>query len=209
MSTLISDLGDSPNQGDSEFVQNILNEINVGADGGGGPPLIQPPPAGGGNHTGGMIHAPNPNTMGSRLTDNGPITSHMIGNSHPTPADFAQVISQGGHGGGAPGPMPAPQGQWAGAAASYQQPQQPTYVPPPAKKSWLTRVADEFRTASFVAILVFIFSLPVVNFLFAHYVPSMVKSTGELTMIGLLVKSVGAGAAFMILQKVVVPLLSL
>ncbi len=210
MSTLISDLGDAPAQGDNDFVQNILNEINVGSDGGGGGmPPVQPPPAVGGGHAGGMIHAPNPNTMGPRLTDNGPITAHMIGNSHPTPADFAQVIGQGGHGGGAPGPMPAPQGQWAGAAAAYQAPQQPTYVPPPAKKSWLTRVADELRTASFVAILVFIFSLPVVNFLFAHYVPSMVKSTGELTLVGLLVKSLAAGAAFMVLQKVVVPLLSL
>lgn len=212
MSTLISDLGDTPASGDSDFVQNILNEINVGSDGGGGGgaphPSHAPPAVGGGNHTGGMIHAPNPNTMGQRLNDNGPITAHMIGNSHPTPADFAQVIGQGGHGGGAPGFMPAPQGQWAGAA-TYQAPQQPTYVPPPAKKSWLTRVADELRTACFVAILVFIFSLPVVNFLFAHYVPSMVKSTGELTLVGLLVKSLAAGGAFMVLQKIVVPLLSL
>jgi hypothetical protein len=85
----------------------------------------------------------------------------------------------------------------------------PSYIPPPAKKSWLARTADELRTACFVALLVFLFSLPVVNFLFAHYIPSMVKSTGELTLIGLLIKSFTAGASFWLLQKVVVPLLSL
>jgi hypothetical protein len=68
---------------------------------------------------------------------------------------------------------------------------------------------DEFRVAFFVAILVFVFSLPVVNFLFAHYIPSLVKSTGELTLVGLLVKSFAAGGAFWILQRVIVPLLSL
>jgi hypothetical protein len=68
---------------------------------------------------------------------------------------------------------------------------------------------DEIRVASFVSILVFIFSLPVVNFLFAHYLPWSVKSTGELTMVGLLIKSIGAGISFWILQRVIVPLLSL
>lgn len=217
MSTLISDLADAPAQGDVDFVQNIMNEINGGSGGGGGGggggansfPPVQPPPAVGGNHNGGMISAPNPNSFGNRGMDNAPITAHMIGNSQPTPADFAQMIGQANNGGGNPGPMAAPQGQWAGAAAVYQPALQATYIPPPAKKSWLARTADELRTACFVAILVFLFSLPVVNFLFAHYVPSMVKSTGELTILGLLVKSLTAGAAFWVLQKVVVPLLSL
>jgi hypothetical protein len=37
----------------------------------------------------------------------------------------------------------------------------------------------------------------------------MVKSTGELTLLGLLMKSFAAGGAFWLLQRVVVPLLSL
>ena len=57
--------------------------------------------------------------------------------------------------------------------------------------------------------IVFVFSLPVVNFLFAHYIPSMVMPTGQLTTLGLLVKSMAAGSAFWMLQRVVVPLLSL
>jgi hypothetical protein len=67
---------------------------------------------------------------------------------------------------------------------------------------------EEFRTPMLVAILVFVVSLPVVNFLFAHYLPSMVKPTGELTAVGLVIKSVGAGGAFWLLQRVIVPLLT-
>ena len=55
----------------------------------------------------------------------------------------------------------------------------------------------------------FVFSLPVVNFLFAHYLPRMVKPTGELTIAGLLIKSFAAGTAFWVLHRVIVPLLSL
>jgi hypothetical protein len=67
---------------------------------------------------------------------------------------------------------------------------------------------DEFRVAFFVSIIVFVFSLPVINILFAHYIPYMVKSTGDLTWLGLGVKSLIAGLTFWILQRVIVPLLS-
>ena len=199
MSTLLSELDSAPAQGDGDFVQNILNEMNGGV----GPtnPPIQPPPAAGGFNQG-VINAPNPNTMAPRQMDSAPNMAHMIGNSQPTPADFAQMMNTSG------GPVAAAQGgdQWG---ASYQPQQQRAASPPPPKRSWLARSIDELRVAFFVVILVFMFSLPVVNFLFAYYVPSMVKSTGELTMIGLLVKSVAAGASFWVLQRVIVPLLSL
>jgi len=100
----------------------------------------------------------------------------------------------------------ASQGEWG---SNYQAQQRPAPPPAPVKRSWLARSMDEVRVASFVSILVFIFSLPVVNFLFAHYLPWSVKSTGELTMVGLLLKSVAAGVAFWFLQRVIVPLLSL
>ena len=207
---MISDLDDRPPTGDNDFVNSIMNEIN--SIGGGGDPSmqapVQPPPAVGGSQQGGVIQAPNPNTMGPRIHDSGPITAHMIGNSHPTPADFAQMVgSVRGAGADMPALPPAPQGAFAGAP--YVAHAAPTYIPAPAKKSWLARTADELRTAAFVTILVFLFSLPVVNFLFAHYLPSMVKSTGELTVLGLLMKSFAAGVAFWLLQRVVVPLLSL
>jgi len=188
MSTLLSDLESAPAAGDGDFVQNILNEMN------GGTPAV-------GATNQGVIQAPGPNTMTPHTMDNAPITSHMIGNSHPTPADFTQMMNTNQ-------PVAAPQGNGPMAGAAYT-PQQPSYVPPPPqKRSWMLRAADEFRVAFFVAILFFFFSLPVVNFLFAHYIPSMVKTTGELTWMGLLIKCLMAGAAFWLLQRVVVPLLS-
>ena len=197
MSTLLSELDTAPAQGDGDFVQNILNEMNGGA----GPtnPPIQPPPAAGGFNQG-VIQAPNPNSFVNRQMDSAPTTAHMIGTSQPTPADFAQMMNTSG------GPVAASQGEWG---SNYQAPQRPAPPPPPVKRSWLARSMDEVRVASFVSILVFIFSLPVVNFLFAHYLPWSVKSTGELTMVGLLLKSIGAGVAFWFLQRVIVPLLSL
>jgi len=191
MSTLLSDLESSPATGDGDFVQNILNEMN-------GAPS-HPPAVGATNQV--MINSPNPNTVAPHTMDNGPVTAHMIGNSHPTPADFTQMMNT-------QQPAAAPQGNGAMGGAAFV-PQQPAYVPPPPpKRSWLLRTADEFRVAFFVAILFFFFSLPVVNFLFAHYIPSMVKTTGELTWIGILVKCLMAGAAFWLLQRIIVPLLS-
>lgn len=198
MSTLISDLDQVPAQGDGDFVQNILNEINGGA--------VQPPPAVGGMAPGTVISAPNPNTIAPRQMDNGPITAHMIGNSHPTPADFAQMMgappSQGQVVAAAPGEGVA------GSAASWAAPAAQAYVPRAPKRGWSSRMMEEFRTPLLVAILVFVVSLPVVNFLFAHYLPSMVKPTGELTAVGLVIKSLGAGGAFWLLQRVIVPLLT-
>lgn len=171
-------------------MQSILNEMN------GGPPPPQPSPA---SFNQGVINSPNPNSVAPHTMDNAPITSHMIGNSHPTPADFTQMMNT--H------PMGASQGGGMGGAA-FQPHQAPPPPPLPAKRSWLSRTADDIRSTICIAVLVFVFSLPIVNFLFAHYLPWTVKSTGELTWVGLLVKSLLAGITFWILQRVVVPLLS-
>jgi hypothetical protein len=105
--------------------------------------------------------------------------------------------------------MAAPQGAWAGGAAAYAPPAPQGYVPRVPKKTFVTKIMEEFKTSFLVTVLVFVFSLPVVNFLFAHYLPSMVKPTGELTPIGLGVKALAAGGAFWVLQRVIVPLLTL
>jgi hypothetical protein len=187
MSTLISELDSAPALGDGDFVQNILAEMN----GGGGPAPRQ------------VISAPTSNTsMAPRVMDNAPATAHVIGNSQPSPGDFAQAINTSAQ-------VQASNGD-GGSLASYSsapsaQPQRPALP----RKTWTSRIMDEFRTPFFVVIIVFVFSLPVVNFLFAHYVPAMVMATGQLTTIGLLVKSMVAGASFWLLQRVVVPLLSL
>ena len=141
---------------------------------------------------------------------NGPVASrssmYLIAKTcpSPTPADFAQMMNTSG--GGAVQPAAQGDDQWG---SSYQAPQPRQVAAAAPKRSWIARSMDEFRVAFFVTILVFVFSLPVVNFLFAHYVPSLVKSTGELTLIGLLAKSFAAGISFWVLQRVIVPLLSL
>ena len=82
MSTLLSELDTAPAQGDGDFVQNILNEMNGGA----GPtnPPIQPPPAVGGFNQG-VIQAPNPNTIAPRQMDAGPAPD-LVDISSPDPA---------------------------------------------------------------------------------------------------------------------------
>jgi len=126
--------------------------------------------------------------------DSGPARAHMIGNSQPTPADFATAM----HGGG------------AYASANEQAVPKPSYAAAfKQRKSLMQRLTDEFKVPILVAILVFAFSLPVVNFLFAHYFPSMMLPTGQLTTVGLVIKSLGAGAFFWVLQRVIVPLFSL
>ena len=188
MSTLLSDL-DSSSPGpskDGDLVDQILKEMN-------GPPLA-PSPA--------MIPAQMSNTaVSSYSMATNPATAHVIGGAHPTPADFAAAMHSGGN--NSPSNL--------AASAAYQEPPpavpQPQYRPP--KKSYIQRFGDEFKIPLIVSIIVFIFSLPVINFVFARYLPSMVMSTGQLTTVGLAIKSLTAGATFWILQRVIVPLLSL
>jgi len=181
MSTLISELDSAPPLGDGDFVQNILAEMNGGSRQ--------------------VINEPSSNTaMAPRVMDNGPATAHVIGNQHPTPGDFAMAMNSN------------PQVQASnsmGSQATYNTPAPAPAPRAPAKKSWVSRIFDEFRMPLLVTIIVFVFSLPVVNFLFAHYIPWMVLSTGQLTTVGLLIKSLAAGASFWIGQRVVIPLLSL
>lgn len=204
--TLLSDL--DSNQGaanDGDLVRKIFADMNVP---GGGNPIV--------NGVGQMINSPNPNTVAPMAMDPTPATSHIIGKEHPTPADFAAAM----HGvprmneGNVPPPMPgqmAPQLMPPGAWNPYmnQQPQMQQMPMMESKKNLYARIADEVKIPILVTILVFVFSLPFLNVLFSHYIPSLLKPTGDLTTVGLLVKSVLAGVSFWVLQRVIAPLLSL
>lgn len=198
MSTLLSDLDSSPGPGkDGDLVDQIIKEMNGG---GVSPqaanmfvsPQAPPSPA--------MMPA-NPGIMPSQMSntalsshhmDNGPATAHMIGGAQPTPADFAAAM----HGG-------APMAHEVAVAPAQAQ------LSRPYKRSIVQRLGEEFKIPMLVALLVFVFSLPVVNFLFAHYLPYLVMPTGQLKTIGLIVKSFAAGLVFWILQRIIVPLFSL
>ena len=192
--TLLSDLDSgNPSTTDDTAVQRILNEIN-----GPTPPQIQsrqPSPA----H---VINNPNPNTTIQHSMDSQPSTAHVIGNEHPTNADFAAMMYGGGRTQASQQYMPQ------NPYAQPMMPQQmyaPTYV---NKKSWYSDVASELKIPILVSLLFFIFSLPVISVLISHYLPSFVKATGELTTIGLLIKSVLAGFTFWVLHRIVAPLLT-
>jgi hypothetical protein len=189
MSTLLTDLDSSPPK-DGDLVDQILKEMNTG-----------PSPASS-MQAGQMSNT----AVSAHMMDVGPPTAHVIGSSHPTPGDFAAAIHGGGGGGQ---PLAAQQGQmYASAPVQQQQAPTPAYYMP-SKRTLLQRFGEEFKIPILVSVLVFVFSLPVVNFLFGHYLPSMVLSTGQLTTIGLLIKSGAAGVSFWVLQRVIVPLFSL
>jgi hypothetical protein len=205
--TLLSDLtGDSGApmaSGDNDLVKKIFADMNMS---GNANPLM---PSGG---SGSMIMAPNPNTTQPMTMDNVPATSHIIGRDHPTPGDFAAAmhgVSRTEVAGMVPPPMPAngmmPQGQYApymGQQPQMMMPQAPT-------KNMYARIADELKTPILVSILVFVFSLPFLNILLSHYAPMLLKPTGDLTSIGLLLKAIAAGGVFWVLQRVIAPLISL
>jgi hypothetical protein len=204
--TLLSDLDGNQGAGnDGDLVRKIFADMNVP---GGSNPII--------SGTSQMISSPNPNTIAPMTMDSGPATSHIIGKDHPTPADFAAAI----HGvprsneGNVPPPMPGnmaqqlmPPGVWN--PYLQQAPQQQIPIDMGSKKNFYAHIADEVKIPILVTILVFVFSLPFLNVLFSHYVPSLLKPTGDLTTVGLLVKSLLAGVSFWILQRVIAPLVSL
>lgn len=210
--TLLSDLdgngGGGGGGGDSDLVSRILADINVSGQNSSNP--LMPPSSG-------MINSPNPNSVAHMSMDSNPATSHIIGKDHPSPADFAAAMhsvprSQDAQM-GPPPPMPNNMmagGNWSNYAPAQQQQQHVVHdVPVVTQKNLYARIADELKTPILVAILVFVFSLPFLNILFSHYIPYLVKSTGDLTHIGLLAKAVMAGLTFWVLQRVIAPLVSL
>jgi len=183
--TLLSDL-DSGSGGDKDIISEIMADMNGGGGGSPQQPLPSMPPAPM------IMNAPNPNSVASHVMDNNPATAHIIGREHPSAADFQHALNTAPMGGAPWIPTPAE-------------------APPPLKpkKSLMQRLFGELRQPFFVVILFFIFNLPVMNFLFAHYVPRSVKATGEMTLFGLLIKSIFAGGIFWFVNRVLVPLLSI
>jgi hypothetical protein len=195
--TLLSDLDNvsSTMNNDDNVVQRIINEMNTTPTPQQQlqPPQVQTrqPPAPQ------VIQAPNPNTTIQHSMDSASPTAHMIGNEHPTNADFAAMMYGGGR-----QQQPYMNQQYAPVMA-----QPHMYQPPLYKHNWYSNIADEVKTPILVSLLFFVFSLPFISVLISHYFPSFVKGTGELTTFGLLLKSVLAGALFWVLHRIIAPLL--
>ncbi len=180
--TLLDDLDAAPiNPQDEDIVKRIMSEINTPS---GGNPIQMPPAPSARAMAGGQL--PPINSLTSLTMDPSPATAHMIGSQHPTPADFAHAMH------GMPMMMPmmqqAPQGGFLSGLSGFS----------------LTR---EFKTPLLVALIVFVISLPMINTMIGLYMPSLLRMGGDLTTLGLVLKSLLGGALFWILQRVVAPLI--
>ena len=201
--TLLSDLDGSSGGGDGDLVQKILSDMNIpsgsGSSGGGRPvppPMQQQMPQGGMNRDPGYAGSTQNMTMDSRIP-----TSHMIGNEHPTPADFAAAMT------GVASVRP----DVASMSAPFTQQAHVDSMPGFAavKTNIYGRIVQEIKVPFVVALLFFVFSLPPIRVLVSHYMRTMIKPTGELNMVGLAFISLVVGAVFWLLQRVIAPLLSL
>jgi hypothetical protein len=198
--TLLSELdaggGSNPSQ-DNDLVEKILADMNSGGSGN----SVQmpsrgmsapPPPL--------PAQAPPGVPMGTSFpTAVDPMTAqaHVIGKDHPTPADFAAAM-YGMNRGSESAVFEAP-----GKAKQSND----DYVYEEPKKNLYARIWDETKTPLVVALLVFVLSLPAVNILVSHYVPTLVLPTGSLNMLGQAAKALLAGVLFWVLLRVVAPLL--
>ena len=195
--TLLADL-DQSSGGDGDLVQKILSDMNIPT----GQTQRAPPPL--------PAQAPIYQSSTSHMNMDSQIPrSHMIGNEHPSPADFASAMGSSGPMQGMPMPgMPMPM-QGMPMQGMQGMPGMPGMTGAEPSKNLYGRVLEEFKIPFIVAMLFFIFSLPPIRVLVSHYIPSFIKQTGELQTTGLLAVSGIVGLSFWFLQRVIAPLLSL
>jgi hypothetical protein len=196
--TLLSDLSDKPpvlNNGDDDLVKEILADMNRQSPS--NPVMNSPPPPSG---NGRVINSPNPNTVYHNAVDPGTATAHMIGKDFPTASDFSNLMHSPTYHGGS---------QFAPVMHQQQQmyPPQHTLVDT-TKGNMYSDIIVQIKQPLFVAIIVFIVSLPMINVLIGHYFPSLLRIGGDLTTAGLVVKSLIGGFLFWFIQKIVVPLMT-
>jgi hypothetical protein len=194
--TLLADLdGRAPvvNK-DDDLVNKILADMNLPSSSN---PIMNnvPPPSGNGNR---MIQAPNPNSTYPMSSDPATATAHMIGKEYPSTADFANMMyaPSYSHGGSA----------YASVAPQMMQPA-PTLIEN-TKGNFYADIISQIKQPLLVAIIIFLVSLPILNVLIGHYLPSLLRMGGDLTTVGLAFKSLIGGFLFWFIQKVLVPLMA-
>ena len=214
--TLLADLDGQSGGSDGDLVQKILSDMNIPTSGG---QRVAPPPLPAQTP---MYQQQMPSSTAHINMDSHIPTSHMIGNEHPSPADFAAAMNGNQASGmpsmsgmGMPGMglsamsglpampgMPGMPGMPAMPGMSANQGQQPS-------KNLYGKILDELKIPFVVSILFFLFSLPPIRVLVSHYMPSFIKQTGDFNTLGLLAVSLLVGLTFWLLHRVIAPLLSL
>ena len=124
-------------------------------------------------------------------------TAHLIGKDYPSPADFANVMHSSNHMGYGGSPY---QNMQQGMPQGY-----PTLLP--SQGNLYAEVIAQVKQPLIVSIIIFLVSLPALNVLIGHYVPSLLRIGGDLTTVGLIVKSAFGGFLFWFIQKILVPLM--
>jgi hypothetical protein len=195
--TLLSDLDTKPpvlNNKDDDLVNSILADMNIPSQA--NPVMNAPPPSGNGR----VISAPNPNSVYQQAIDPATASAHLIGKDYPTPADFANLMNSQAmaHGGS----------QFANAGLHQPQVQQQPTLIETAKGNMYSEIIAQLKQPLLVAIIIFIVSLPVINVLIGHYLPSLLRIGGDLTTAGMVVKALFGGFLFWFIQKVLVPLMA-
>lgn len=198
--TLLSELdakGPSSTQ-DNDLVERILMDMNSSGGNGntvqnGGRGMAAPPPPLPSQLPPGVPPANSFPQAADPLT----AQAHVIGKDHPTPGDFAAAMYGMNRGTEA--------SMYNGGKQLVADMGDNEYEEP--RKNWYARILQEIKTPLIVATLFFVLSLPAVNLLVAHYIPSLVLPTGSLTMVGLGAKALLAGATFWVLVRVITPLL--
>jgi len=192
--TLLGDLdGKAPVMSkDDDLVNKILADMNMPSSSN---PIMSapPPPSGNGNR---MIQSPNPNSVYPMASDPSTATAHMIGKDYPSTADFANL-------------MHAPSYSHGGSAfanvSQQMAPPMPTLVE--TKGNFYSDIISQVKQPILVAMIIFLISLPIINVLIGHYLPSLLRIGGDVTTAGLAVKSIIGGFMFWFIQKVLVPLM--
>lgn len=146
-------------------------------------------PMSGGNK---IIQTSNPNSTYQVAMDPATATAHMIGKDYPTAADFSNA-------------MHAP--NFSHSPYQPPMPMQPTIMD--TKGNYYTEIITQLKQPLLVAIIIFLVSLPALNVLLGYYLPSLLRLGGDLTTMGLVVKSLVGGFLFWFIQKVLVPLMVL
>ena len=212
--TLLSDLDSKPTgPEDAQFVQKIMAEINQPSGGmGGGNQIVYPggtqgPPMGFAPGPNQIINSPNPNTISQVAMDPATATAHLIGKDSPTPGDFARMMY-----GAQPQAQNFQMSQGSPYVPTMQMPQmmQPQLSQMPQQQGWFSGLfkdlGAQIRLPILVAIVIFIMSLPAINVLIAHYIPYLVRASGEMSTMGQVSKAAAGGILFWILYKVIIPL---
>lgn len=191
--TLLADLDGQSGGSDGDLVQKILSDMNIPTSGG---QRVAPPPLPAQTP---MYQQQMPSSTAHINMDSHIPTSHMIGNEHPSPADFAAAMN-------------ANQASSMGLSAMSAMPglsAMPTNQGQLPSKNLYGKILDELKIPFVVSILFFLFSLPPIRILVSHYMPSFIKQTGEFNTLGLFAVSLLVGLTFWVLHRVIAPLLSL